>query len=90
MNTKPFWFEERDLPSFPSLESGLEVDVLIVGGGIAGELLDAEELQFLLMVAGLLEHARDHEAKAAAGQCSRRRGRSLRQGGRDRKRTAAW
>jgi glycine/D-amino acid oxidase-like deaminating enzyme/nitrite reductase/ring-hydroxylating ferredoxin subunit len=36
MNTDPFWFAGRDRPAFAPLDCDLEVDILVVGGGIAG------------------------------------------------------
>ncbi|RFB18032.1 FAD-dependent oxidoreductase [Bacillus sp. HNG] len=33
---EPLWRVDVDIPTFPSLEEDLEVDVVIVGGGIAG------------------------------------------------------
>lgn len=35
MDTRPYWFE-ADLPAFPELDRGLEVDVLVIGGGLTG------------------------------------------------------
>jgi glycine/D-amino acid oxidase-like deaminating enzyme/nitrite reductase/ring-hydroxylating ferredoxin subunit len=37
MNTTPYWTDSRDAPlRFPSLDEDLEVDVLVIGGGITG------------------------------------------------------
>jgi ribulose 1,5-bisphosphate synthetase/thiazole synthase len=36
MNTESFWFAERQEVLFPRLDHDLDVEVLIVGGGIAG------------------------------------------------------
>ncbi len=36
MNTMPFWFEKREHARHPALNDNLEVDLLIVGGGITG------------------------------------------------------
>jgi len=36
MNTTPYWFENRSKALHPSLDEDLEVDILIVGGGICG------------------------------------------------------
>ncbi|MEO7931707.1 MAG: FAD-dependent oxidoreductase [Chthoniobacterales bacterium] len=36
MNTTPYWLETAEEISFPALASDLQVDVLIVGGGITG------------------------------------------------------
>ncbi|MFC4321517.1 FAD-dependent oxidoreductase [Litchfieldia salsa] len=33
---EPFWRENLEIPTFPKLENDLEVDVVIVGGGITG------------------------------------------------------
>ncbi|MFT4415073.1 FAD-dependent oxidoreductase [Fredinandcohnia humi] len=33
---EPFWRENLDIPEFPKLENNLNVDVVIVGGGITG------------------------------------------------------
>ena len=35
METKPYWFEVP-LPQFPGLDRDLEVDVVIIGGGLRG------------------------------------------------------
>ncbi|HEY8961612.1 MAG TPA: FAD-dependent oxidoreductase, partial [Luteolibacter sp.] len=36
MNTESFWDEERQAGSFPPLDRDLEVEILVVGGGMAG------------------------------------------------------
>src|SRR6188508_3749614 len=36
MNTQPYWMDSVDLPSFPALTNDLEVDVVVVGGGLTG------------------------------------------------------
>jgi len=36
MNTKPYWFAERVAGGFPPLGGPLQVDVLVIGGGITG------------------------------------------------------
>ena len=36
MNTTPFWFDTAKLPSFPAISKNVTVDVLVVGGGLAG------------------------------------------------------
>src|SRR5687768_9163466 len=35
MNTKPYWMEV-ELPEFPALANDLEVDVVVIGGGLTG------------------------------------------------------
>ena len=35
METTPYWFNQ-DLPAFPSLDRDLDVDVIVVGGGLTG------------------------------------------------------
>lgn len=35
MDTKPYWFNV-DLPTFPSLNHDLNVDVVVVGAGLTG------------------------------------------------------
>ena len=35
MNTKPFWMEFA-LPEFPALANNLDVDVVVIGGGLTG------------------------------------------------------
>ncbi|MEY2466250.1 MAG: hypothetical protein QOD03_771, partial [Verrucomicrobiota bacterium] len=34
--TQPYWSDSAKLPNFPSLNSDLEVDVVIIGGGLTG------------------------------------------------------
>jgi len=36
MDTKSFWMDSVELPTFPALQADLHVDVLVVGGGITG------------------------------------------------------
>lgn len=36
MNTQPVWQKSASLPQFPSLRRNLEVDVVIIGGGLTG------------------------------------------------------
>jgi glycine/D-amino acid oxidase-like deaminating enzyme/nitrite reductase/ring-hydroxylating ferredoxin subunit len=36
MNTTSYWIDSASLPSFPTLDQDLDVDVAIVGGGITG------------------------------------------------------
>ncbi len=36
MNTTPYWLEKREQARHPALDDNLEVDILIVGGGITG------------------------------------------------------
>lgn len=36
MNTHPIWSDKKDPVSFPALEKDLEVEVVVVGGGITG------------------------------------------------------
>ncbi len=36
MDTSSYWIESAPLPSFPQLDRNLEVDVIVVGGGITG------------------------------------------------------
>src|ERR1051325_6690441 len=35
MNTKPYWMDVA-LPEFPTLSNDLEVDVVVIGGGLTG------------------------------------------------------
>lgn len=35
-HTKSYWIDENNTPSFPSLDQDIQVDVVIVGGGITG------------------------------------------------------
>src|SRR3954465_10885504 len=36
MDTTPYWIDSAPLPRFPKLEENLEVDVVVIGGGIMG------------------------------------------------------
>src|SRR5215216_3646774 len=36
MKTQPYWMESVDLPQFPALSSDLQVDVVVIGGGLTG------------------------------------------------------
>ncbi|MCW1912957.1 FAD-binding oxidoreductase [Luteolibacter sp. GHJ8] len=36
MNTRPCWFEDDHNTSYPRLDSSIETDILVVGGGVAG------------------------------------------------------
>ena len=36
MNTTSYWIDSAPLPEFPTLHDDLDVDVVIVGGGITG------------------------------------------------------
>lgn len=36
MDTSPYWIDSAPLPQFPSLKENIEVDVIVVGGGITG------------------------------------------------------
>jgi glycine/D-amino acid oxidase-like deaminating enzyme len=36
MNTTPYWIETAALPQFPGLDRSLDVDVVIIGGGLTG------------------------------------------------------
>lgn len=36
MNTTPYWFEKREPSRYPALSEDIDVDLLIVGGGITG------------------------------------------------------
>lgn len=55
---EPYWRDSIDLPKFPSLEEDLQVDVVIVGGGITGittaYLLSNEGMKVALLEAGNL------------------------------------
>ncbi|MEM1503901.1 FAD-dependent oxidoreductase [Domibacillus sp. 8LH] len=57
-DTQSFWRDSVDLPAFPRLEEDLSVDVVIVGGGIAGltsaYLLVNEGLKVVVLEAGKL------------------------------------
>lgn len=51
----PYWRDSTELSSYPALEHNLDVDVLIVGGGITGlttaEILSKEQLNVALIEA---------------------------------------
>src|SRR5688572_16950627 len=36
MNTEPYWTQGVNLPEFPTLANDLEVDVVVIGGGLTG------------------------------------------------------
>ena len=36
METTPYWIRTAELPAFPSLETDIDVDVAVVGGGLTG------------------------------------------------------
>lgn len=36
MNTTPYWFDGVELPQIPTLANDLEVDVVVIGGGLTG------------------------------------------------------
>src|SRR5688572_8452629 len=36
MNTQPYWMEGVEFPQFPALANDLEVDVVVIGGGLTG------------------------------------------------------
>src|SRR5580698_10608967 len=36
MNTTPYWIESKKLPKYAPLGRGLNVDVVVIGGGITG------------------------------------------------------
>ena len=36
MNTQPYWSLSAKLPQFPALSSDLQVDVVVIGGGLTG------------------------------------------------------
>lgn len=36
MNTQPYWIETVELPQFPPLSNDLEVDAVVIGGGLTG------------------------------------------------------
>ncbi|MCH1624055.1 FAD-dependent oxidoreductase [Ferdinandcohnia quinoae] len=57
-NPEPYWWESIELPEFPKLEDDLDVDVVIVGGGITGltaaYLLVNDGLKVAVLEAGKL------------------------------------
>lgn len=64
MDTTPYWIESAPLPRFPSVETDLEVDVVVIGGGIMG-LTAAYLLKQAGKTVALLE--RDRCARADTG-----------------------
>jgi glycine/D-amino acid oxidase-like deaminating enzyme/nitrite reductase/ring-hydroxylating ferredoxin subunit len=36
MDTTPYWIDSQPMPAFPTLNSDLDVDVVVVGGGLTG------------------------------------------------------
>ncbi len=56
MNTKPYWQTSATLPRFPALGKNLEVDVVIIGGGLTGittaHLLKKEGVKVALLERG--------------------------------------
>lgn len=59
MNTRPLWTDETAIPRFPALDEDIEVEVLVIGGGITG-VSTAQLLGRTGMKVALLE--RDHLA----------------------------
>ena len=64
MDTTPYWIDSAPLPRFPKLEQNLEVDVLVIGGGITG-LTTAYLLKKAGQTVALLE--RSHCARVDTG-----------------------
>src|SRR5256885_10872441 len=57
MNTQPYWSLTAKLPQFESLSSDLEVDVVVIGGGLTG-ITAAHLLKQEGATVALLERAR--------------------------------
>lgn len=60
MDTTPVWFRSAEMPVFPSISSDVEVDVVVVGGGLTG-----------ITAAYLMKEAGVKVALLERGRCAR-------------------